>query len=357
MATAPHSLASATRPASQLRFADQSPALATPPDPSQPGRAVPARTITLFHHARSAPQLEQRRSEGGLLAKKKSLFPFVKHPSDALSHPVKSDPLGEFAGMKRIETVVRPPVADRFTSPSFRLVPYGDAWYSDVLVIYTNALRKETKTLFFILYCLHERAETLELGDIKSFFVWFEDYHLFFHAVVDVLQEVYLPWVERIADLPASRPRLYFEEKASSLKRTVRKTAEHREHILAFEPEKAARKLRNVFTRFAPRMLDYISSLEDSTAMIVECQYTIEDCIVVSKQMVAAMAQKDNYRKNIVLLLRWLDKRQQTAALWRREYMDTRSFLSYGRWKQAGAQEDCLAYFKGKCRAVPNDAL
>lgn len=261
--------------------------------------------------------------------------------------------------MVELRRIVRPTKHDVFNTSAFHLTQFGHTWYSDVLVIYTNALRHETKTLFFILHCLHERASTLEVGDIKSFYCWYDDYATFFETIVDVMQGVYLPWVECLVDLPSSRPRTYFTEAAVALKRTVQKTREHSKVILALEPSKAAAKLRSIFTKFTPRFLEYISALEDSTIMIVECQYTEEDCDIVSRQIVAVITQKPNYRKSFILLLRWLEasKRYETAALWRRKYLDATSLISFGMRKRLRAQEDCLTYFRSKCRAIPNEAL
>lgn len=259
--------------------------------------------------------------------------------------------------MTELHTIIRPTRHNVFIVPAFHLKQFGHTWYSDVLVIYTNALRHETKTLFFVLYCLHERASALEVGDIKSFYCWYSDYATFFETIIDVLQEVYLPWVECLAGSPSSKQNSYFPETAAALKRTVRKTRDHSKNILAFEPSRAAAKLESIFTKFAPCFLEYVSALEDSTTMIVQCQYTEEDCDMVSRQIVTVITQKPNYRRNLVLLLRWLEacKRYETAALWRRKHLDTPSFISYGIWKRAGAQEDCLAYFRSKCKTVLNE--
>lgn len=263
----------------------------------------------------------------------------------------------EFAGLKHVHTVVRDPVQDAFNAPSFRPMPFGEAWYADVLTVYTNALRQETKTLFFVLYCLYERADELEVGDIKSFYGWFEPYHNFFGNILGLLQDTFLPWVERSADLPSSKPRTYFEKEGTGLRRTVRKTLEHKEDFISFPPKKAAAKLRNIFSKFATQLLAYLSALEETTSMIIERHYSIEECLGVSRRMVSVLTKQPHYKKNVVLLLRWLGDRYETAALWRKEHLDAKSNFSFGRWKRPGPQEECLAYFKQKCKAIPEDAL
>lgn len=302
---------------------------------------------------------DQTTVEGGSPRIKKVPFHFPNLGSEKASRSPKLNPLDDFIGMTELRVIVRPAKEDVFNAPAFHLKHFGHTWYSDVLTIYTNALRYETKILFFILYCLHERVSVLEIGDIESFYSWYEDYATFFETIIDVLQEVYLPWVECLEDLPSSKPWAHFNEVAVALKRTVRKTRTHSSNILALEPSKAAARLRSIFTKFAPRFLEFLSALEDSTINIVEHRHTQEDCDTVSKQMAAVIAQRANYRRNFVILLRWLEvhKRYETAASWRRKYMDTASLVSFGIWKRAGAQEDCLAYFKNKCRSVTDEAL
>lgn len=301
---------------------------------------------------------QPHRSESGLLKKNKTIGLFVtKKSQKKLATTASLNPLQDFANLKRLETIVRDGTPDAFNAPSFRLMPFGDAWYADVLTIHTNALRYETKTLFFILYCLYERADTLEVGDIKSFYGWFEHYHNFFVAEVALLQETFLPWVERSADLPSSRPREYFEKSADALQRTAKKTLEHKEDFVGFSPGKAARKLRAIYSKFAVHLLDYLSGLEDSSAMIIECHYTIEEGIEASQKMVSALSQKPHYKKNIVLLLRWLADRQETAAQWRKQHLDVKTNMSYGRWKRPSSQEECLSYFRKKCKAVVEESI
>lgn len=299
-------------------------------------------------------------SERGLLQPKKTaslLFHRKVASITSSSCPRPTNLLNEFAGLQHVHTVVRDPVQDAFNAPSFRLMPFGDAWYVDVLTVYTNALRYETKTLFFVLYCLHERAGELEVGDIKSFYGWFEPYHNFFGAIVETLQDTFLPWVERSADLPSSKPREFFEEEAAGLRRTVRKTLEHREDFIGFPPKKAAAKLRRIFSKFAIHLLGYLSALEESTAMIIECHYSVGECLTVSRQMVSVLSKQTHYKKNTVLLLRWFGDRHETAAQWRKEHLDKKSYVSFGRWKRPGPQEECLSYFKKKCKTIPEDGF
>lgn len=300
----------------------------------------------------------QNVSEGGLLqTKKTATLNFLhKTASNLTANRQKSiNPLSEFTGLKHVHTVVRDGVEDAFHAPSFRPMPYGDAWYADVLTVYTNAVRFETKTFFFVLYCLYERSDEIEVGDIKSLYGWFEPYHNFFGAILEVLQGAFLPWVERSADLPSSKPREFFNLEATALRRTVRKTLEHKEDFLAFPPKKAATKLRKTFSKFAVQLLEYLSSLEESTAPIIECHYSIEECRSVSRKMVSDLSKLPHYKKNLALLLRWFGDRHETAAQWRKEHLDAKSNISFGRWKRPGPQEECLSYFKKKCKAISED--
>ena len=304
--------------------------------------------------------LKRQAPAGGLLLKKKTTLPFFRQSSPSnlanLAERTSLNPLLQFAKLKSLNTVVRDGIPDAFVAPSFRPMPYGEAWYADVLAVYTNAVRYETKTFFFILYCLHERADTLEVGDIKSFYTWFEPYHNFFAALVQVLQATFLPWVERSADLPDSSPRAFFDTEAAGLQRTVRKTLKHKQDFLAYPPKKAAAKLRTIFNKFAIHLLTYISALENSTASIVESQYSVEECREISQKMVTVFLNKAHHKKNIVLLLRWFEDRHETTAQWRKQHLDMRTNMSYGRWKRPSAQEECLAYFRKKCKVMDEES-
>ena len=297
----------------------------------------------------------------GLLARTTTTLPFFRS-TGAPTTPRRTQTRHSFnqlLNLNALTTVVRPAQKHVFSAPAFRLVPYAKAWHLDIVIIFTNALRFETKSLFFILYCLHERSQTLERGDIESFFEWYTPYHNFFTTVISLLHATFLPWIEHSADLPDSSSRAFFVSLGSDLSRIVRQTLLHKRHFLnKYQPPKAAEKLRAIFTSLAVRLLDYLTKLETACSPLIESHYSVAEGRKMSRSLISEMATMPNFKKNLVLLLRWLETKPETSAAWRREHLDTRSGFSYARWKRPAAQEECMAYFARKCKAIPqHDSL
>lgn len=306
-------------------FTDVSPTSSTTPDGSSFGR----QNTNIFGRKFSIPTFPT-------LSRRQSQAPVT--PTDHLHE------------LTRIDTIVRPANPDVFHAPSFKLSPYGLHWSADPIVLLNNSLRHQAKSLFFILYCLHERSETIVEGDIKSFYAWFKPYRDFFSDAVNFIHEVYLPWVQRAAPLPHEYDMTYFVDKGKNLQRTVRKTMAHQKDVMQFAPTKAARRLRTVFSKFAPYLLNYLYHLEEHTVPIVKSKYSKEDCHTITLQIVSHFSSTSSFKQSIVILLGWLQDRPQDHAKWRKQYLDRKTFLAFPLWQRGGIQEDCLAYFTRMCK-------
>lgn len=253
-----------------------------------------------------------------------------------------------------------PQKEDVFTAPAFRYAKFGTSPYSDVLVVFTNAIRQETRDLFHILYCLYERpVNELERGDIKSFYYWYHDYRFFFETCVDALQNVYLPWVEWLLDISevGMCSMEYFETEAAALQRTVRKTHEYSPEFLGYEPKKASARLRSIFTRFSKRLLGYLSALEKTTMKVTEYLYLNEDSVRLGKVMIDYISKAPRHKKNLRLLAGWMHKCNERIPLWRKDILGRRKALSSGKENRGATQEDCLTYFNAKCRTLVGDVV
>ncbi|CAN8075584.1 unnamed protein product, partial [Agarophyton chilense] len=255
-----------------------------------------------------------------------------------------------------LRTVVRRADPRVFAAPSFRLAPFGRSPASDCITLYANAARAESRTLFFLLNCMHERPRhLLHPGDLESFFLWFEPYAHFVRSVVALLQQVWLPRLQNCAALPPHAPAHFFAHAAQRLQRTLDKLLSHQKPFLKCAPRVAAHKLLHLFIPFANLLLTYCATVEAVSAPFIRATFSAEETNLLAHQLITHFKGIRHFSSNLVLLLRWLSNRPQTSSYWRRQYLDAFSAIRYTQWKKTNKQHQIVLYFSHKASAHPTN--
>lgn len=299
----------------------------------------------------------------GLLKRRATMFQFGASTKNVVMKKKQGLPqeYQDLLNMKELRTVVRPGNKNVFHCPAFKLRPYGKIWHRDNVVFFSNAVRYETRGLYFILYCLLERdPEELEAGDIESFFAWFNPYYDFITTVLSVLQTTFLPWIEAAGDVASIAPSIFFSNMYLSLQKNIRRAIRYEKKLLKLPPPEAAQKLHKLFFSYGKRLLIYFSKLEDAASAVLENavlanKMSIDECRLMSRALIKEISTMPSFRKNLVLLLRWVDHLPETTALWKREHLDTRAAVLVKFWNRPRMEEECIDYFARKCKAVPQD--
>ncbi|PXF41428.1 hypothetical protein BWQ96_08863 [Gracilariopsis chorda] len=256
--------------------------------------------------------------------------------------------------LPNLNVALRPPTRPVFCSPAFRLVSYGRRPEYDLVALYTNALRAESRTLFLLLLCLHERCHSLQRGDLSSFFIWFEPYAHFVLAVVSLFQRFLLPHLHQLKPFQLQS----FAQLAEMLQTPLSKLLKHNNAVVNCNPRKVPHKLLTLFKPYAQHLLTYAHNLEHiCPALIHDAHQTPPHKTQLSKQLFAHFRKQPHFSTNLVRLLRWLAARPQTAAYWRRDHLDAATAIRYTQWKKTGPCEEIVQYFAHNSDVFPYSSL
>jgi hypothetical protein len=235
--------------------------------------------------------------------------------------------------------------------PTFEMRDYGVAWYKDNVRLITNAIRREMKDLYVIITSMQTRRDSLQPGDVTSFYKWFAVFEGFFRCVFVLLTDTVVPWIERAESLPDDE---YCEREGGRMKvgidlsRTLRKVVKHELDFVKMEPVVAFDKLLKVFQKWSLKALAYMSSLEVDSARIIENNFSIEECRNMEKWIAAEVMKSPDRQANIVLLVRFLDDRPQSLTAWKNANLDalTRTYHAIW-WKRLAADHfEVVGYFR-----------
>ena len=299
----------------------------------------------------------RRSGNAGLLKRRSTMMRFGGSGGAFMKKKrAEPDDYEELSAMDQLNTVVRPGNKDVFRSPAFLLRPFGQAWHRDIVAFYSNAVRYESRGLFYIIYCLKERdQETLETGDIESFYAWFDAYFNMVTTVLSVLDTTFRTWVQTLGSFQRSSTTKYLSDLHLWLQNTLRRAVRYQERILKLQPPEAVLKVERLFRSYGQKLLDYLTRLEDECSLVLEVNGSIDECRLMSKALMRAIRTMPFFSKNLVLLVRWMDHLPETTSLWMREHLTKRTMMKHAIWKRPGMAEECLEYFGRKSNTVPND--
>lgn len=235
-----------------------------------------------------------------------------------------------------------------FSMPAFKLRQFqrANSLSTDIIVLYTNAIRYESRILFTILYCLHERCDELHPGDIQSFFVWFRDYHIFFCTFISIVNDVLLPALRDLIPFRHYTPK-YFADEGQRLNRIVDKTLRSADIFTnRYSASRTADKLLDIYSHFSQPLLWYLFSLEKYCSVIIPRFSTDEDTEAISLTLATALQKKDHFKRTLPLLLRSLEHRPQTTFAWLRQHYHFHTIRLYRFWKRPTEHEKTFEYFK-----------
>lgn len=235
-----------------------------------------------------------------------------------------------------------------FSMPAFKLRHFqrANSQSTDIIVLYTNAVRHESRVLYTILYCLHERCNELHLGDIQSFFVWLGDYHIFFCTFISLVNDVLLPALRDLIPFRHYTPQ-YFADEGQRLNRIVDKTLRAANLFTnRYSTSQATDKLSDIYSHFSQPLLWYLFSLEKYCSVIITRFSTHEDTQSISLTMATALKNKDHFKRTLPLLLRCLEHRPQTTFAWLRQHYHFHTIRLYRFWMRPTEHEKTYEYFK-----------
>lgn len=253
--------------------------------------------------------------------------------------------------LSRATSIVPPPVhgKERFSAPAFKLRAFRTAtsYRTDIIVLFSNAVRYESQALFTILYCLHERMGLLQTGDIDSFFVWFADFHDFFCHFIKLVNDVLLPALRDVIPFRHVTPP-FFAEEGQRLNRIVAKTMSSRNHFAQRypDPQEAASKLVRIYSSFAQPLLTYLFSLEMYCSNVYERFLNAPTALVISRSLASELRQISNFSRSLPILMRWLERRPHTANTWLAQHYDYMTVRLYRLWRRPTKHEQTLDYFR-----------
>lgn len=236
-----------------------------------------------------------------------------------------------------------------FSAPAFKLRAFrtDTSYRTDIIVLYSNAVRFESQALFTILYCLHERMDVLQSGDIDSFFVWFGDFHDFFCHFIALVNDFLLPALRDVIPFRHVTP-LYFAEEGRRLNRIVAKTMSSRHHFanLYPDPQQAASKLITIYSSFAQPLMTYLFNLEMYCSNVYERFLNAPAALSISRFIASALRKMSNFSRSLPILMRWLERRPHTACTWLAQHYDYMTVRLYRLWRRPTEHERTLDYFR-----------
>jgi hypothetical protein len=227
---------------------------------------------------------------------------------------------------------------DTFCAPGLApmtFAVYGEDWFRDNTGLLTNAIRGEVRDLYIIFSSMISRRDSLEKGDFESFFRWWKTFAAFLQEVMILIDGTVIPWLEKWEQLPE----IPFLEKLGGRmkvgKDIVKISAKMITHELEFyfiHSTKAVSKLCKVLSKWTLMLSEYMRSLDEASAVIVEQHCTLQECLIMDRLVANKMMQTKNYKVNIVLLVRDFEKRPQTLAFWKNQNLNVIPRLCHPFW-------------------------
>lgn len=238
---------------------------------------------------------------------------------------------------------------EAFSVPAFKIRAFRTAtsYRTDIIVLYTNAVRHEMQALFMILSSMHERKQcNLETGDIESFFIWFIDFHDFFCNFVSLINDILLPSLRDFIPFRHTTPQ-YFASEGQSLNRIVAKTLSTQERFMKLysEPGRAASKLIQIYSDFAQPLMSYLFHLEKYCSDVYDRFLTAQAAANISRTMADVLKRMPHFKRCLPILLRWLEHRPHTTSIWLIQHYDYVTVRSYRLWRRPTEHERTLEYF------------
>lgn len=257
-------------------------------------------------------------------------------------------------GVKHVEDLTQ--TADAFGLPSFQLKPFGLEWQKDVAYILTNSVRREVMDLYVILQSMHERQGMLRSGDIESFYVWFITFADFVKFTMELIEDTLIPWVERSSELAEDA---YLEGKGGRMKvgkdiaKTVERVVKHQKEFEVMKVGSAFKKLHKVFRKWTPLLHGYLNSLDTDVVDIIEASCNQDECTNMMAWITRQAVESSNKAKNLVLLVRFLEDRPRSLAVWKRDNLEPLERGAHPQhWKNLAKDHfEVVSYFR---RATPS---
>lgn len=243
--------------------------------------------------------------------------------------------------------------------PTFHFMDFGIEWHTDISSLLTNSLRREMADLYTIMQSMHERRDSLREGDVKSFFVWFEIFASYIPFVMAVIEETYLPWVERIGELPEDE---YLESEGGRMKvgkdivRTSQRILKHRKEFEAMSVASAYRKIKRVLVKWAELLHGYLKVLDFEAPLLLKAHSSPEECQNMMGWIARLTVDSDNKSCNIVLLVRFLQQRPRTLATWKATFLEAREQGMHPQyWKRLSKSHFEVASYFARILAKANE--
>eukprot|EP00188_Purpureofilum_apyrenoidigerum_P004890 Plantae.Rhodophyta-Purpureofilum_apyrenoidigerum.ctg5884.p1 GENE.Plantae.Rhodophyta-Purpureofilum_apyrenoidigerum.ctg5884~~Plantae.Rhodophyta-Purpureofilum_apyrenoidigerum.ctg5884.p1 ORF type:complete len:373 (+),score=85.94 Plantae.Rhodophyta-Purpureofilum_apyrenoidigerum.ctg5884:92-1210(+) len=225
-------------------------------------------------------------------------------------------------------------LADKRVLKKFKvsLGPYGQSWEEDIFTLGHNAIKQEMQDMFHIVRAMEKLGLKIRRADVSLFYQWWRLFLSLFTFIMDMQEDVYMPWIEKRIDLSGTgwtkTERNAMKKKMLELLNVIRTHEAKMSYIPAGE---VAPKLISFLNNFNPLVLKYMSRAEQNVA-----------------PRIAAACTETEYRKELLpfayrylhgysewteigpLLTSWMDKAQ--AAHWKKQFLGTSEKLRFAIW-------------------------
>jgi hypothetical protein len=249
-------------------------------------------------------------------------------------------------------------IDDSFHAPGLApmtFAVYGEDWFRDNTGLLTNAIRRELRDLYTIYCSMISRRSSLEKDDVESFFRWWKAFSCFLQVAMSLIDGTIIPWLERWQELPEVA---LLEKHGGRMKvgkdivKISQKIASRELAFYTLSPAKAVSKLSKVLGKWTRLVDGYLTSLDESSAIIVEKHYSLQECLSMDRFVADRVMQSKDHKVNIVLLVRNIEKRPQTLAFWKNQNLDLIPRLCHPYWWNLVAKDhfEYVTYFDRRYR-------
>jgi hypothetical protein len=253
--------------------------------------------------------------------------------------------------------------SDRFCAPGLApmtFAVYGEDWFRDNTGLLTNAIRGEVRDLYIIFSSMTSRRDSLEKGDFESFFRWWKVFSNFLQEVMVLIDGTIIPWLEKWEQLPEVP---FLEQLGGRMKvgRDIVKISEkmttHELEFYFIHSAKAVSKLCKVLSKWTLMVNEYLITLDEASAVIVEQYSSLQECIIMDRLVANKIMQTKNHKINIVLLVRDFEKRPQTLAFWKNQNLNVIPRLCHPYWWNCVSKDhfEYVTYFARRISKCSSD--